>query len=37
MMGHNGQFGGFLKEVRENGGMQTELMDKQSAGYFAGL
>ncbi|XPE65127.1 hypothetical protein ACNKHU_22040 [Shigella flexneri] len=21
-MGHNGQFGGFLKEVRENGGMQ---------------
>ncbi len=25
-MGHNGQFGGFLKEVRENGGMQTELM-----------
>ncbi|WP_139498345.1 cellulose biosynthesis protein BcsG, partial [Escherichia coli] len=28
MMGHNGQFGGFLKEVRENGGMQTELMDQ---------
>lgn len=27
MMGHNGQFGGFLKEVRENGGMQSELMD----------
>ncbi|EPB7100626.1 cellulose biosynthesis protein BcsG [Escherichia coli] len=28
MMGHNGQFGGFLKEVRENGGMQSELMDQ---------
>ena len=27
MMGHNGQFGGF-EEVRENGGMQTELMDQ---------
>lgn len=29
MMGHNGEFGGFLKEVRENGGMQTELMDQK--------
>ncbi|VEA42871.1 cellulose synthase [Salmonella enterica subsp. enterica] len=25
MMDHNGEFGGFLKEVRENGGMQSEL------------
>lgn len=29
MMGHNGEFGGFLKEVRENGGMQAELMDQK--------
>ncbi|MCQ5003289.1 cellulose biosynthesis protein BcsG, partial [Escherichia coli] len=28
MMGHNGLFGGFLKEVRENGGLQSELMDQ---------
>ncbi len=27
MMGHNGQFGS-LKEFRENGGMQSELMDQ---------
>lgn len=27
MMDHNGEFGGFLKEVRENGGMQSELMN----------
>lgn len=28
MMDHNGEFGGFLKEVRENGGMQSELMNQ---------
>ncbi|HFZ8994694.1 TPA: cellulose biosynthesis protein BcsG [Citrobacter freundii] len=28
MMGHNGEFGGFLKEVRENGDIQSELMDQ---------
>ncbi len=37
MMGHNGQFGS-LKEVRENGGMQTELMESnKSAGYSLGF
>lgn len=29
MMGHNGQFGNFLKEVREQGGMQAPLMDQK--------
>ncbi|RAU33192.1 cellulose biosynthesis protein BcsG [Enterobacter sp. ECC-175] len=28
MLGHNGQFGNFLKEVREEGGMQAALMDQ---------
>ncbi len=28
MLGHNGQFGNFLKEVREEGGMQAPLMDQ---------
>lgn len=28
MLGHNGQFGNFLKEVREQGGMQAQLMDQ---------
>lgn len=28
MLGHNGQFGNFLKEVREQGGMQAPLMDQ---------
>jgi cellulose synthase operon protein YhjU len=28
MLGHNGIFGGFLKEVRENGGMHAPLMDQ---------
>lgn len=28
IMGHNGHFGDFLKEVRENGGIRTELMDQ---------
>ncbi len=28
MLDHNGQFGGFLKEIREDGGVQTPLMDQ---------
>lgn len=28
MMDHNGEFGGFLKEVRDNGGMQVPLMNQ---------
>lgn len=28
IMDHNGEFGGFLKEVRDNGGMQVPLMDQ---------
>ncbi|WBU49544.1 cellulose biosynthesis protein BcsG [Kosakonia pseudosacchari] len=28
MMDHNGEFGGFLKEVRDNGGMQAPLMNQ---------
>lgn len=28
MLDHNGVFGGFLKEVRENGGMQAPLMNQ---------
>lgn len=28
MMDYNGEFGGFLKEVCENGGMQSELMNQ---------
>jgi len=28
VMDHNGEFGGFLKEVRDNGGMQAPLMDQ---------
>jgi len=28
MLDHNGVFGGFLKEVRDNGGMQAPLMDQ---------
>lgn len=28
MLDHNGVFGDFLKEVRENGGMQSQLMDQ---------
>lgn len=28
IMDHNGEFGGFLKEVRDNGGMQAPLMDQ---------
>ena len=28
MLGHNGQFGDFLKEVRAEGGMQAPLMDQ---------
>jgi cellulose synthase operon protein YhjU len=29
MLGHDGVFGGFLKEVRENGGMHAPLMDQK--------
>jgi len=29
MLGHNGVFGGFLKEVQENGGMHAPLMDQK--------
>lgn len=28
MLDHNGQFGDFLKEIREDGGVQTPLMDQ---------
>ncbi|WP_227136273.1 cellulose biosynthesis protein BcsG [Kosakonia radicincitans] len=28
MMDHNGEFGGFLKEIRDNGGVQVPLMDQ---------
>ncbi len=28
MMDHNGEFGGFLKEVRDNGGIQAPLMNQ---------
>ncbi|VEC84295.1 cellulose synthase operon protein YhjU [Raoultella ornithinolytica] len=28
MLGHNGQFGDFLKELRSLGGMQSPLMDQ---------
>ncbi len=30
-MDHNGEFGGFLKEVRENGGMQSEPMNQSGS------
>lgn len=35
MLGHNGVFGDFLKEVRQEGGMQAPLMDLNGSAGFA--